>query len=67
MVNQGPPPPPLPEPRGGDPRLKTKPGEDPWWWTRFVGPEKLTDKVWFRTLIIVVILAAIFLALQLGA
>lgn len=60
------PPPPPPEPLGGNPQLETEPGEDPWWWTRFVGPEKLTDRVWFRTVIVLVILAAIFVMLQLA-
>ena len=65
MTLPSPPPPPR-EPLGGNPRLETEPGEDPWWWTRFVGPEKLTDRVWFRTLIVLVILAAIFVMLQLA-
>jgi hypothetical protein len=60
------PPPPPPDPPGGNLQLETRPGDDPWWWTRFVGPEKLTDRAWFRTLIILVILAAIFVTLQLA-
>ena len=66
MTNYTSPPPQLPEPLGGDPSLKTKPGEDPWWWTRFVGEVKWWNQIWFRSVLVVVILGALFVILQLS-
>ena len=60
------PPPPLPppEPVGGDPRLETAPGEDPWRRTRFVGEEKWWYRTWFRAVLVVVLLAAFVAVLE---
>lgn len=60
------PPPPPPEPLGGNPSLETKPGEDPWWWTRFVGEEKWWNQTWFRGLLAVVVLVATVIMLELA-
>ena len=64
MTNYSSPPPPLPEPLGGSPDLDTNPGEDPWWWTRFVGEEKWRNQVWFRALVVVVLLGALVVLLE---
>ncbi len=61
------PPPPPPEPLGGNPDLDTKPGEDPWWWTRFVGEEKWWNHVWFRALLVIAILGALFIVLEVAS
>jgi hypothetical protein len=67
MTNYSSPPLPPPEPLGGNPGLETKPGEDPWWWTRFVGEEKWWNQVWFRAVLAVPILAALLVTMHLAS
>jgi hypothetical protein len=52
---------------GGNPDLDTKPGEDPWWWTRFVGEERWWNQVWFRALLVIAILGVLFIVLQVAS